>query len=455
MGNGATDSNSSASQSTQGAGLSSIQIDQVVDGKYRIIQKLGEGGMGGVYRAEHLLMNRSIALKVLHSNLLDNEDSRKRFLHEARIASRISHPHAVTIFDFGLDGEMPYIAMEFISGRTLKHVIAEEGRLSLDRICGILGQVADALSHAHQLGIVHRDLKPDNIMVSKREEHGEWVNVLDFGIAKLIQQGENVYTLMTQAGMFFGTPQYMAPEATGKQFDARSDIYSLGIILYEMISGEVPFKAPSLVQVLMKQLTEQPVPLRKFKPELKLARAVDSVVMRTLEKDPSKRYQSLPELVRDFQRAAQFTREGVGTQSTITRINSPLPPALPSSRMKYAGPALFAVVFAATAVASWHYHSGLSEFLSRQFSSGGAGAVRVVSAPSGADVYLDGIARGRTPMLLQGVQGGSHELLLKKSAHGDIAISLHVKPERTTEFNASLMPLLEEEKEGAGKGERE
>ena len=273
-------------------------VGQVIDGKYQILSILGTGGMGIVYKAEHALMNRIVAIKVLHSHLVEDEEFLKRFQHEARVASKLTHTNAVIIFDFGIWNRLPYIVMEFVEGRTLKQKLLEDGALKPEYLFTIIEQAGRALTEAHAIGIVHRDLKPDNIMISRREDGTEKIEVLDFGIAKLLHQtGDRSAVVKTQAGQFFGTPQYASPEQVlGKELDVRSDIYSLGIILYESLTGQVPFDSPSMMETLMKQLNQQPLPLRVTKPDLRIPQAVDDVVLKCLAKDPSGRYQSVAEL---------------------------------------------------------------------------------------------------------------------------------------------------------------
>jgi serine/threonine-protein kinase len=274
-------------------------IGQLIDGKYRVISLLGSGGMGAVYKAEHSLMGRTVALKVLHPHLIENEDLLKRFQHEARIASKLHHPNAITTYDFGIYQGSPYLVMEYVEGRTLKALISEEGRLTPSRIIPIYLQVCAALSQAHDLGIVHRDLKPENIMLVPQPGGGESAVLLDFGIAKMLsQKSEQSRTILTQAGTFFGTPKYASPEqALEKNLDKRSDIYTLGIILYEALSGEVPFDAPSVMEILIKQLNKDAIPLRRFKPELNIPEPLDALVMKCLKKNPDDRYQNVEEFV--------------------------------------------------------------------------------------------------------------------------------------------------------------
>src|ERR1051326_3403498 len=236
-------------------------IGSVLSGKYRIDERLNEGGMGTVYRGTHVLMDKTVAIKVLRPSLAADEKIVARFSREARAASRISHPNALSVTDFGEDENgTVFLVMEYLSGRTLKKVIQEEGPLPLPRVVDITRQIADALNAAHQQGIIHRDLKSDNIMLLDTMT-GDHAKVLDFGIAKINEAEGKVDTGLTAPNLVIGTPQYMSPEqcSQNSEIDACSDIYSFGVILYEMLVGHVPFSGDSPAMVMMKHLQE-PVP---------------------------------------------------------------------------------------------------------------------------------------------------------------------------------------------------
>ncbi len=274
-------------------------IGQVIDGKYRVLSRLGAGGMGAVFKGEHALMERFVALKVLHPHLVNNESLLKRFQHEARVASKLRHPNAIATYDFGMHQGSPYLVMEYVEGRSFKDLIADVGPLPFRRVREIFQEVCSALSQAHSLGIVHRDLKPDNIMLVPQPGGKESAVVLDFGIAKVLKERSGQQqTAMTQAGTFFGTPRYASPEQVlEKSVDKRSDVYSLGIILYEALSGDVPFNAPSIMEILIKHLNSEPVPLRTFKPGLRIPVKLDEVVMKCLRKNPDERFASVEEFI--------------------------------------------------------------------------------------------------------------------------------------------------------------
>lgn len=275
--------------------------------KYRIVERLGRGAMGTVYKAEHSYMNRLVALKVLHEHLANDEESIRRFSGEARTASKLSHPHAVTLYDFGIDGARPYLVMKYVQGETLKSLLAREKPLTLERACLFLKQICGALQQAHSLGIIHRDLKPENIMVTQRSDGTEWLEVLDFGIAKVLhREDEANSSVVTQTGVVIGTPQYMSPEqALGKQLDHTADIYSIGVIAYEMLSGTVPFRSKSMMEMLMQQINDPPEPLRQRAPDLSIPKSLDAVVLRALEKEGEKRFLSAEEFFYEFSQAVE------------------------------------------------------------------------------------------------------------------------------------------------------
>lgn len=309
-------------------------IGRIIDEKYKILERLGDGGMGSVYKAEHLLMSRTVALKILRRSLADdaeNDEFVRRFQVEARTASKINHPNAVTIHDFGLEGDSPYLVMEFNEGRSLKDVLAETGPLAVPHVISIMSQVCEAIDEAHSHGIVHRDLKPDNIMISKKRDGSDFAMVLDFGIAKILSGGGKD-TRLTKTGSVIGTPRYMSPEqVVSGEIDARSDIYSLGVILYEMLTGDVPFDADSAMQLMMKHINETPKPIREFKPELNISEEIEAVVAKALAKDPAERPQSVLEFRAELRRAAGVASgtfpgiEGSGTfaQSSFAKSASP------------------------------------------------------------------------------------------------------------------------------------
>lgn len=276
-------------------------IGLILENKYRIDEKVGEGGMGKVYRGTHILMDHTVAIKILHPHLSSDEIAVERFRREARAAASIRHPNAVAVTDFGVNKEtgLSYLIMEFLEGVELRDEIKKKGRLDFEESFIITQQICLALQAAHARGIVHRDLKPDNIWLLKSEDHFPRVKVLDFGIAKLM--ANNVSDL-TQQGVIVGTPYYMSPEqCVGDELDARSDIYSLGIIIYEILTGRVPFRASTPMGVALKHANEAPMPPRELR--LDLPPVIESVVLRALKKHREERQGSAMELSQEFESA--------------------------------------------------------------------------------------------------------------------------------------------------------
>jgi eukaryotic-like serine/threonine-protein kinase len=279
-------------------------VGTTLAGKYRIDERLNEGGMGTVYRGTHVLMDKTVAIKVLRPSLAADEKIVARFSREARAASRISHPNALSVTDFGEDesGHV-FLVMEFLSGKTLKQVIRDEGPLPLTRVVDITRQIGDALNAAHAQGVVHRDLKSDNIMLVDTMS-GDHAKVLDFGIAKIQESEGTPDPSLTAPNLVIGTPQYMSPEqcSQNSEIDARSDIYSLGVILFEMLVGHVPFAGDSPTMVMMKHL-QDPVP-SILDERSDVPPPMTRVVARAMAKVPDNRYQNVAELVEDLTIAA-------------------------------------------------------------------------------------------------------------------------------------------------------
>lgn len=275
-------------------------LGQTLAGKYRIEERLNAGGMGTVYRGTHVLMDKTVAIKVLRPSLAADEKIVARFSREARAASRISHPHALSVTDFGeAEGGVVFLVMEYLSGSTLKEIIRQENPMPLARVVEIIRQVGSALDAAHEQGVVHRDLKSENIMLLGTNGP-DYAKVLDFGIAKIKEPVGTYNPGLTAPDLVIGTPQYMSPEqcSQSQDIDARSDIYSLGVIVYEMLVGQVPFTGESPTAIMMKHLQEpSPSVLDK---RSDVPAAVGRVVTRAMAKRPDDRYLSVREMVEDL-----------------------------------------------------------------------------------------------------------------------------------------------------------
>jgi serine/threonine protein kinase len=293
-------------------------------GKYKLHEIVGRGGMGVVYRGEHVYIGKEVAVKILHEGFGGREESIKRFLREARAASLINHPNIVDVTDFGKsnDGTV-FFVMELLNGEPLDALLNRERRLDLMRTITILNQLAGALGAAHKKGIVHRDLKPENVMligregrrelvrrfsddsglhvVTEREKKFDFVKILDFGVAK-VHDPDVAEGRVTQQGVVFGTPEYMAPEtARVGTADPRTDVYALGVMFYEMLTGTVPFSGDTPVDVMLKLVSEPVVPPRKRAPGIEITDEAEHLIMKALSKDPRRRQQSMEELFHELQ----------------------------------------------------------------------------------------------------------------------------------------------------------
>ena len=269
-------------------------VGQTFGGKYTAVERIGEGGMGTVYEVRHASLDRRFALKLLRPEIAQNTEHLSRFLQEAKAAAAIGHPNIVTVSDFGEhtvgSRKIPFFVMELLRGASLATVLKAEKTLAPRRAAKIVGACAEALAAAHASGVIHRDLKPDNIFLTG--DGADFPKVLDFGVAKMSGAAR-----LTQIGMVFGTPHYMSPEqARGQAIDHRTDIYSLGVILYECLAGRVPFEADTSMGVLTKQIFANPEPIERVAPDARRLGALGSIVMRCLAKDPDDRYASMDEL---------------------------------------------------------------------------------------------------------------------------------------------------------------
>jgi eukaryotic-like serine/threonine-protein kinase len=313
-------------------------------GKYKLHEIIGRGGMGVVYRGEHVYIGKEVAVKILHDGYGGREESIKRFLREARAASLIAHPNIVDVTDFGKsnDGTV-FFVMELLNGEPLDAVMARDRRLDLLRAITIVNQMTNALGAAHTKGIVHRDLKPENVMLTKREGRRElvrqftdesglhtvterekafdFVKILDFGVAKVRDPDANEGRV-TQQGVVFGTPEYMSPEtARIGVSDPRTDIYALGVIFYEMLTGTVPFSGETAVDVMLKVVSEPVIPPRARAPGIEITPEAEALIMKALHKDPRQRHQSMEELYEELQRCYGSVRY----RRSLENVAGPIP----------------------------------------------------------------------------------------------------------------------------------
>src|SRR5260221_33124 len=295
-------------------------IGRVINDRFKISALIARGGMGKVYRAEQATLARICAVKVLNPNYAGEHDPEfhRRFFLEASLTSKLTHPNTVTIFDYGrTDDDIYYMAMEYLEGHTLHRAIRTAGHFPEERVAHVARQICRALREAHSLGVIHRDLKPANIFLVEHGDETDVVKVLDFGLVKNVSpdaKGEE----LTQTGLFMGSPKYMAPEQIrGDRVDARTDIYSLGVIMYEMLTGKVPFDRPNSVNILMAHVNEEAPPMRQMNPNIQVSPIIEDTVARCMAKDPNQRYRSMDEVLASLKRigGSAFTQTMVGLET--------------------------------------------------------------------------------------------------------------------------------------------
>lgn len=281
-------------------------IGKTID-KYLIQSMLGEGGMAVVYKAHHTIMERTVVIKVMQGWLLSNKKSIERFMRECKVTAKLNHPNIVTVYDVGaINGKAPYLVMEYIKGEALADRIQRQGALSFKTTASIIIQICRGLQEAHNNGIIHRDLKPDNILLQDKSDRPDWVKIVDFGISHFAKGGGQ---RLTKTGRMVGTPEYIAPEQLkDKPMDNRTDLYAIGIILYEMLTGKVPFEGESAESILMKHLLEEPTPMVEHKPEFKDGTPFDEIIARLLAKEPDDRFQTATELRLEVEQVAAKLR---------------------------------------------------------------------------------------------------------------------------------------------------
>jgi serine/threonine protein kinase len=305
---------------SKGSGVPDPLIGRVINDRFKINALIARGGMGKVYRAEQAPLGRVCALKVLNPNYAGEQDPEfhKRFFLEASIASKLTHPNTVTIFDYGrTEDDVYYMAMEYLDGHTLHRAIREASHFPEERAAHVARQICRALREAHSLGVIHRDLKPANIFLVEHGDETDFVKILDFGLVKNVSDTKTEE--LTQTGLFMGSPKYMAPEQIrGDRVDARTDIYALGIIMYEMIAGKVPFDRPSSVNILMAHVNEEAPPIRQMNPNTQVSAAFEDAIARCMAKEPDQRFRSMDEVLAALKRiggaaALLQTFNGTGT----------------------------------------------------------------------------------------------------------------------------------------------
>jgi eukaryotic-like serine/threonine-protein kinase len=301
-------------------------LGALIDGRYEVLSVIGEGGMGSVYEVRHKALGKRFALKALRKDLALDGEIAARFIQEARTAAAVSHPGLVEITDFGrLDSGQVYFVMELLEGQSLAALLRNSGPLPAARGLEIVRQIAHALKAAHDASIVHRDLKPDNIHVGRSDGERDRVKIVDFGLAKVIGASR-----LTSSGMVFGTPHYMSPEqAAGEVVDHRADIYALGVVMYEMFTGKVPFEADSYMGVLTKHMYMEPEPPSALSEEIRGLGGLQDVILRCLSKRPEARYDNLAALLGELGQLSQLPSADDGRSRGPDVVEPPPPPNAP------------------------------------------------------------------------------------------------------------------------------
>lgn len=290
-------------------------MSKVLSDRYEIIEKIGVGGMAIVYKAKDLLLNRVVTIKVLREQFASDDDFVRRFRREAQSAASLSHPNIVSIYDVGKDGDTEYIVMEYVEGQNLKELIRNYAPLSSEQSINLARQIAEAIRHAHEHHIIHRDIKPHNILVTADGR----AKVTDFGIARAVSAAT-----MTHTGDIIGSVHYLSPEqAKGVQTNEQSDLYSLGIILYELLTGKVPYDGETPVAIALKHLQENPVPPSQLNP--RISQGIENVILKAIAKAPERRYQTAVEFVEDLNH--------IQNGEPIRKIERPLEEDLDSTRI--------------------------------------------------------------------------------------------------------------------------
>jgi serine/threonine protein kinase/tetratricopeptide (TPR) repeat protein len=369
-------------------------MDRPQIGKYRILGKIGQGAMGEVFKAEDPVLHRFVAIKTISGGMAPESDMRKRFLREAQSAARLSHPHIITVFDFGEDQDLVYMAMELLEGVDLKEAIRTRKLATLDERLEVMEQICDGLAFAHSKGVIHRDIKPANIHI---QPDGK-VKIMDFGLARL---GESE---MTATGMILGTPHYMSPEQVrGEKADARSDVFSLGAVFYELLAHQKAFDADSMHSILFRVLEHQPEPLRKLSPDLP-PRLIE-LVETALEKDPAKRFQTgaqFRDAVRAIRRGTDASLSGAGSLSAAAPLvgSDDAPTVAPGSRSAPSRSALARQLEPARAAAPEAYAAtvlGPSQRAAQGSRSGARSGARPAPPPSSrAPLFIGAAVIGLT-----------------------------------------------------------
>jgi len=402
-------------------------------GRYQIISEVGKGSMGVVYKAHDPQIDRTVALKVLRPDRITSEEFVQRFLKEARAIGRLSHPNIITVYDSGQDNDTLYIVMEFLIGKTLREA-QQEKQLRLQEIIHIGAQVADALDYAHRQGIVHRDIKPSNILLTPEG----YLKLTDFGIARIEDPTAHH---QTQAGDILGTPIYMSPEQImGQKVDGRSDLYSLGVILYELTTGRKPFQGENLAAIFNAIIEEKPPPIEL--PDTSLGQRLSALIFKSISKSTEDRFQTGAQLAQSLKGCLQRRKSDAPPES----VAPPKP-----GRIRFMLP--LALVLALAAAVSGYYV--VSRFVQREQTPEEpiviekpkaeilpvkVALLEISSDPVGAEVFLDGAMRGRTPLKMD-LPLGTYEMKLTSPNHFEWEGQVQLDREGLTPLAVRLVPI--------------
>lgn len=301
-------------------------VGQKLAGKFVVLEELGQGGMSVVYKGHDDMVDRTVAIKMLQSQLLSDQTSVMRFEREAKAVGALTHPHVVTVFECNVHNGQPYLVMEYLVGESLTDIIRRDNHISVDRVIQIFIKVTGALEHAHAKGVLHRDLKSSNVMLIENEGKPDFVKVVDFGIAKIMPSSGKQSQNLTQTGEIFGSPIYMSPEqCQGLQLDVRSDIYSTGVMMFESLTGLPPLMGDTIVDTMQMHVQTQPPSLMKIRPDLEIPLVLEEIVFKALEKRPENRFQTMGEYREALEQCIRKIAEG-GPQYATGGPRTPIKP---------------------------------------------------------------------------------------------------------------------------------
>ncbi|MBY0550881.1 MAG: serine/threonine protein kinase [Candidatus Obscuribacterales bacterium] len=355
------------------------RVGEVLSGRFRLIGLIGKGGMAVVYKAEDLLLGSTVAIKMLLSHVEEDDSMVERFIREAKASSRVMHPNLMKLLDYGEDENgSPFLVVEYLPGKSLATLQKEQKVLGVNNTIHIFAQISEAVAAAHGKGIIHRDLKPSNVMLIESEETEYFVKVVDFGLAK--QSAATESQQLTQTGEVFGSPLYMSPEqCRGDVLDYRSDIYSLGIMLYEALTGKVPFYGENMVATISKHMTEAPLPFQQSRPDLYIPEKLEAVVMKALSKSPVDRHASMNDFYEDLLNSVPGRAQSLELRSAFAVESQEAPLnvlSIPGDRVP-----LYLVLALVSLIAIVGVSALLTSMI-RNSSSSGAGGVATIEAPA-------------------------------------------------------------------------